>query len=69
MSDTGRLVSVPLGHGPSLRGLRRWLVMLFAELSTFVRPLHRYYARVRLPGRVRVGIAARAFSDRTGRGF
>jgi hypothetical protein len=68
-SARGRLVRVPLGHGPSLHGLRRWLVMLFAGLSTFVRPLHRYYARVRLPGRVRVGIAACAFSDRTDRGI
>ena len=68
-SARGRLVKVPLGHGLSLHGLRRWLVMLFAGLSTFVRPLHRYNAPVRLPGRVRVGIAACAFSDRTGRGI
>src|SRR5205823_4210096 len=38
----GRLVAVPLGRGPSLHGLRRGQAL-------FVRPLLRYYARLRIP--------------------
>ena len=56
-SARGRLFRVPLGHGPSLNGLRQWLAVTM-WLNTFVRPLHRYYSRVRLPGRVHVESAA-----------
>ena len=56
-SARGRLFRVPLGHGPSLSGLRQWLAVTM-WLNTFVRPLHRYYSRVRLPGRVHVESAA-----------
>src|SRR5712692_6950960 len=47
----GRLPDVLLGRSPSLHTLRRWL-------STVVRVLRRYYATVRLPIDVRVGLLA-----------
>src|SRR5712692_3748679 len=47
----GRLPDVLLGRSPSLYTLRRWL-------STVVRALRRYYATVRLPIDVRVGLLA-----------
>src|SRR5713101_5959109 len=47
----GRLPDVLLGRSPSLHTLRRWL-------STVVRALRRYYATVRLPIGVRVGLLA-----------
>src|SRR6266852_2514283 len=47
----GRLPDVLLGRSPSLHALRRWP-------STVVRALRRYYATVRLPTDVRVGLLA-----------
>src|SRR5947209_5817970 len=47
----GRLPSVLLGRWPSLHALRR-------RLPTFVRTLRRYYATVRLPAGVHVGLLA-----------
>src|SRR5260370_33295291 len=49
-----RLFRVLLGQRPSLRG--------FLQPSlAFVRPLHRYYAAVRLPAALRVGLMAHGF--------
>jgi hypothetical protein len=48
------LTRIPLGWGAFLHGLRReWTVR--NRLSPFVRPLHRYYTPIRLPGTVRGG--------------
>jgi len=47
----GRLPDVLLGRLPSLHALRR-------RSPTFVRTLRRYYATVRLPAGVRVGLQA-----------
>ena len=48
-----RLFRIPLGHQPSLQGLR-----LVVGSRRFVRPLLRYYANVRLLSSAFAGIAA-----------
>src|SRR5947199_10757788 len=47
----GRLLSVLFGRSPSLHALRR-------RITTVVRTLRRYYATVRLPTGVHVGLPA-----------